>query len=64
MLADIHAICNQMRKISSYNVIGLQLQIHGKWKINLGRKLGVGGMVKFEIGPRFIFGFKIACKQK
>ena len=47
-----------------YNGIGLQLQIHGKYKIGWGRKLGVGGMVGFEIRPGFMFRLEIACKQK
>ena len=53
-----------MHKIGSHNSIGLQLQIHGKKKIGWRKKLGVGGIVRFEIGPGFMFGLKIACKQK
>ena len=53
-----------MHIIGSHNGIGLQLQIHSKHKICWKRKLGVGGMVGFEIELGFIFGLKIACKQK
>ena len=49
-----------MHIIGSYNGIGLQLQIHSKQKIGWRRRLGVGGMVGFEIGPEFMFGLKIA----
>ena len=30
----------------------------------LEKKLVVGRIFGFEIGPRFMFGLKIACKQK
>ena len=49
-----------MHRIGSHNGIGLQLQIHGKYKIGWRRKLGVGGMVGCEMGPGFAFRLKIA----
>ena len=53
-----------MRKIGRHNRIRLQLQIHGKYKIGWRRKVGVGGMFGFEVGPGFVFRLEIACKQK
>ena len=52
-----------MHKIGSHNVVGLKLQIHSKQKIGWRRKLGVGGMVGFAIGPGFVFRLEIACKE-
>ena len=50
-----------MHKIGRHNGIRLQLQINGKKKIGWRRKLGVGGMVGFDIGPGFVFRLEIAC---
>ena len=64
MLADHHVICKRIHKTGSRNEIGLQLHIYGTWKIGWKRKLVIRGLVGFEIRLGFVFGLKIACKQK